>query len=110
MNSINNSKTPIKGKEGPAVFFGEPCILPTKETGRRALTYIQYCRQIIRVSRGPFVCTGAPSEFTAAGYMTNPGGAIPRRPEIPFHIRIVGKHFSGIVKGKIKWISKPGAY
>ena len=40
--------------------------------------------------------------------MQDPGGTIPGRTEIPFHIGIIGEHFTGIVEGDVKRIPQSG--
>ena len=40
--------------------------------------------------------------------MQDPCRTIPGRPEIPFHVRIIGEHFTGIVEGNVEGISESG--
>ena len=105
VEGIDRSECPVAQKQSIPVMSREPGISACNYSRWTAGSDIKHWSNGVRKVFSPFFRGGTPSTFSTGNSVINTGWTIPGGSHIPFHIRIINKHFPIPVQREIAWIA-----
>ena len=104
MNRVDRRVGPIEQIQRLLEFLRILRALPRERPGRRSGTDVHDRRQTVFIVGRPLPRAVPPAKLTARHHLAQTRGPIPRHPEIPLHVRIVGKQLPIDIEGHVEGI------
>ena len=109
VDGIHGAVGPVVAIERTLILRGEFGTCAEYATGGRAWADVHTGGQAVFIICRPLATAAAPAEVRTAHAMVHACGAIPRRADVPFHVRIVGDHFAVRVESEVELIAEAHA-
>ena len=89
VNRIHGSKGPVANVQSLLVLGRELGPRSELHSNRGSRPNIHQGRQTVSIVLGPLARSTPPTELAAARGMNDPSWTVPRRPDIPLHVRVI---------------------
>ena len=106
MNGENAAISPIEHEQRAAIWFREIAFGPEHHGGGRGKADIDHARQCVWRPHRQHTGASPPAVFATRHDVQHAGWMIPRKADIPFHIRVEREHFALGIERDTKRITK----
>src|SRR5438045_866152 len=106
MDSQNAPVSPVVDVEGVSITLREMAARAEFDSCWRGKTDVERGRERLWEIIRPLGSTATPAEISAGDNMVYTIGAVPRRADVPFHIRIESEHFAIAIESDIERVAK----